>query len=801
MKTRNNFNKEGILELNLKSLLEKMFERKFFILAFLLGCLVLAYFYIKWETPKYKVDASVLIELSGKNQVLGANKYVEGGVGLLEGEKNLNNEINVLKSYNLVNETLKDLNFGVSYYEKGKYKDEEKYGYFPVEVEISDTSRRINGVPFNFKIISDEKYRLTVEAEEFVLIDPTVGSKREVKKPLSFSRTYEFGELVETDYFQFTVKQPEYKVILGEFEDKELFFVFRDLEKLTDQYLKKLIVEQSDLRATIVQLETEGPVVEKEVAFLDKLAKNYIDRKINRREEIAMNKENLIQRQLANVADSLRLAEQKVEAFKRQTQVMNFQEKASSTMSQVQILRTEKAQLERNITYYTSQLEYLRDSSGIDKISAPSVVGINDPLLNENLLELKNLYAEKSRKGNLVGAKSMDLGFIEEQIQNTKNSLQENLKNLIKSSQISLTDIDRRIQVLTGVINVMPSNEKQLLNYERHVTLLQDLYNYLSQELAKTQIARAENTPDIKVLDAPRMVGNGPVFPNEELIYGLAFILGLFIPIGWIVTRETFDEVIRNVDELEAVADIPVVASIARKEQYQKKHSSLAILNQWRVDESFRDLVAKLQFLVPDKKKNIIGITSTVNNEGKSFCAVNLARSAAKGGKKVMLVDLDLRKSGLIPSRRKDDQKKKGIADYLSNKNLPLSAVIHVVEDNSEFHYIPNLVEEENPQELLSSPRLETLLKELRERYDFVFVDSPALGLVSDYLFASKFVDAHLFLVRRNISKFSFLEDLEKLREGMAINPVYIVYNDMEGKKIKYGLSYYSKQGSKKKVN
>ncbi|MCB0550398.1 MAG: AAA family ATPase [Phaeodactylibacter sp.] len=778
-------------DLNIAGLAKKIWEKKFLFAASVILCVGIAFIYGKIAPPMYAVKTTLLIDSSGNSRKLGDSKYVEGGVGLIDMEKNLSNEMGILTSYSLMEKTVQDLDFQVSYYIGKWYKEREAYGYFPFEVELVDSSAQMFGARFYVEILSDQRFRLNVNAKEFDVSNPANGTTRTVERKFEFSEVFFFGKPVQHDYFHFIIKKPDYKVVLEDFADQELSFQIHSISGLAKAYASKLEVSQVDVNASILKLTSQGQVPKKEIDFLNKLTEHYIQSKLDERDEIALSKESFIREQLASVTDSLAKAELRLEAFRSRAQAVDLTQTATNALNQVQNLQSSKAQIELKAKYYNSLLQYLSDTNSIDKIIAPSVAGIEDPLLNENLLELKRLYSERSRLKYFKGDKSYDLEILDQQIRTTTRSLRENLKNTINSSMLALGNLDNQILTYEGTISQLPSSEKQLLNYQRKSNLYENLFNYLSQELAKTGIARAEDIPDTKVLDAPRMIGNGPVEPQKGLLMALGFMIGLILPLGLVIVQHSIDEKIQDVSQLESYTKIPVAASIAHDYSDVKPTLSNDVQLEWQVQESFRDLCAKIQFLITDPAKNVIGLTSTVPNEGKTFCALNLGIHFARGGKKTLVIDSDFR----VPSQLKEDGalKKKGFSDYLKGNNVEVSEIIHVSDHTPNLHYIPTRIEENfNPQELLTSPRLEPLLEDLKGSYDYIIIDSPAVGLVSDFLLVSRFLDIQLFVLRRKVSKLSFLQGLEKLIKKGKMKNTFLIFNDAIGKSFKYGYGDYS---------
>ncbi|MEL6867769.1 MAG: Wzz/FepE/Etk N-terminal domain-containing protein [Bacteroidota bacterium] len=218
-------------EVNLKVFVDKVLERKWLFMISLPLCLMLAYAYTKFATPVFEVNTSILIDPSGQSRMLGESKYVEGGVGLIGTEKNLYNEIGILKSRSLVGLTLEELDFDISYFTTDSwFRKREHYGYFPFKVELIDTSQQMYHADFKVTILSPEEYQLSVESEEFVIARPNMSTEREVKEPFLFTETFQFGEPVLHDYFHFTLQKPLYKLLPDKFEDKQLSFQINSLQ-------------------------------------------------------------------------------------------------------------------------------------------------------------------------------------------------------------------------------------------------------------------------------------------------------------------------------------------------------------------------------------------------------------------------------------------------------------------------------------------------------------------------------------------------------------------------------------------
>jgi len=766
-------------EINLKYLIRKIYDRKIYFLASLVVCLSIAFFYIKVAPPSYEVGTSLLIDPSGKNRQLGESKYVDGRLGLIDSEKNLFNELAILKSYSLIEQAVKNLDFDISYFSGSNLSTREHYGYFPFEVELAKSYPQLYGAKFQIELIGPDKFKLSIEADEFTVSNPENNTRRELKKELNFSKTYSFDQDIRHDYFSFKIKKPNYEVSLGDFEDKKLFFHINSLEGLANEYYEKLKVSPVDIQASILTLTSTGASADKEITFLKALTNAFINRKLLERDEIAAGKENFIRTQLQSISDSLGKAEKTLENFKRGANAVDLTRSASNALDQLQTLETDRGQISLNIKYYRSLLQYVEDNDAIDKIVTPSVAGINDPMLSDNLLELKRLHSEKTRLEFYKGTKSYDLVLIGEQITNTTKALKENLRNLISAADLQFRDRNQRIAKYESTISQLPVNEKKLLNYQRESTLYGNMYNYLNQELAKTGIARAEDTSDAKVIDKPRQLGDGPVAPQTMVIMMLATIIGFLIPLVMVIFSDHSMDSIQQADQIVEYSGIPLLTQIGT---FNNSLSTLAnYKTDWDKEETFRDLSATLQYMIPDQENNVIGITSFAQGEGKTFCALNLAANYAKAGKKTLLIDLNFRNPVLARGLL--------LQDVFDLKHYLMESTVSVEKVTQEHQEIPNLSyiitksAESNPHVLLSNNRLNTLISALKYEYDYIVIDTPAVGLVADYLLIAKYTDINLFITRKGISKIAQIDELETLvQKGMMKNP-FIIFNGTSKKK------------------
>ncbi len=774
---------------NLKFLFQKIFQYRLLFLSSIALCLLLAFLYLKLATPQYEVSTSILIDTEGSSRALGESQYVDGGVSLIEMEKNLYNEIGIIKSFSLIEQTVNDLDFDVSYYGKNWYKKKEYYDYFPFKVILKDSTSQLYGLPFEVMVLPNNKYRLLVEGDDFQVFDAVSKKLRSYKRPFKYSKEYSFGEEVSHEYFNFLIQRNSSEISLTDFSGEELSFVVNNSNVLASAYMSKIEVSNIDLQASIFKLDSEGPIINKEIDFLQKLTDNYVQNQLASRNEIATSKETFIQNQLAVISDSLSKVESQLEAYKKNKRALNLGATASNALRQTSNLQVDRGKIQMEMNYYQTLIESVSNNRNSPDFEIPTAVGIEDPLINANIIELKQLYDARSKKRFFVTSNNEEMSIINGQIKASTDLLLNNLRNAVKSAEYELSRISSQLNSYDGVISSLPTQENELLTIERKSVLYENLFKYLSQELAKAGIARAENTTDTRVLDEARLMGSGPVSPNKRLIMGLGFLIGLLIPLGWITLMSSQD-LIENVNQIMGHSEIPVIASIIHFDDSVKKSKS--DISLWKLKESFRDLSTNLRFV--SEEPCVIGITSILPEEGKTYNAINLGITFAEAGKKTLIIDTDLRNPSVVKTSTNFDGK--GLSSYLKGETSSMRDIVYPHEEVSNLKFIPTSVIEGNVHELLSNGKIAVLIKELKQQYDYIILDTPAAGLVSDFLLLSDFIDINLFVVRRNVAKIKFLDDLKKLTPTKRDQKSFIVFNDVPPKQHKYG--YEEKYGRNK---
>ena len=505
---------------------------------------------------------------------------------------------------------------------------------------------------------------------------------------------------------------------------------------------------------------------------------------------MAINTIHFIDQQLTIIKDSLSVIERKLELFKSLHPDLEIVDQEYGTYFQKYKLDNSLSEQSVNIKYYRSLLSYLKNDKNTNSIVSPTSMGISNPELNNLINQLLQLYAKKGELQLTTTAKNPNYIAILSQINHTKKTIIENVNNLISSASIYEVDLIDRITTFDKKINKLPKAEKDYLILRRKYEYNEQTSIYLQQKRYEVSLAKAGTESDHKVIDFARLDSEEPISPRKSLAYFIALIFGIFIPITFISLRDFFSDTIRSKSDLLNSTNIPILGLIGHSDNA----TSLVVSNASKsiIAESFRALRTNIQYLAADKEKKVITVTSSIGGEGKTFTTMNLAAIIALSGHKTILIGGDLRKPKLHEDFKVDTSK--GLSSYLINKS-ELAEVIEQTEVDS-LDVIASGPTPPNPAELLDSKKMRDLIMELNKTYDYVIIDTPPIGLVTDGVILMQHADVNLYIVRHNYSKTSALNVINNLYQQKQVENIHIIINDFKHTSSGYGYGYGYGYGS-----
>jgi capsular exopolysaccharide synthesis family protein len=712
------------------------------------------------------------------------------------------NEMGILRSYSLTQRALKNLDFTVCYYSRDRFKKNELYKDCPFIFIIDSGSPQPLFTDIQLKIISSVDLEIKINSQNTSFysftIDKFIGAKPDyiidskVKLNQSFLLNFFAGKII-----------PRNSVDLQDYVGKTYYFELFNQSSLIQKYRGFTVSENRN--SSIVTLSIVGHNVEKMADFLNALSKEYMVKGLEKKNQIADNTIRFIDSQLGEVTDSLFFSEKRLQEFRANNAVMNVDFQTQQIFSAMDNLQNQKVGFEVKNKYYKYLKEYLKENKDGHDLVVPAAMGIEDVTLSGLINELTKLFAERWEISQNLKRDNPMVTNIDNRINNTKKSILDNVESMLHATKISIQDIDQRIDVISSKVNKLPETERKLFGYERKFKLNDALYTFLLTKRSEVQISKASYMPDNEILDIARDTEFRPIAPNRKRNYLIAFIIGLSLPIAFLVLKDFFNDKIRVNEDIERATDYPIIGYVVHNKE--KTYTIVADDPLSLTSESIRAIRTNFQFVGNEKGKNVVLITSSMMGEGKSFISINLAISFALNNKKTILVNFDLRKPKVQDYLEIDNER--GLSLYLSG-NAGLSEIITKTAYNN-FDIIMAGAIPPNPMELIAGPRTKVLIDKLKEDYDFIILDSPPISMVADSMLLVNEVDTILYVARQGYTlKHVFIQQMQNLFKR-GIKNVNIILNDVQlGRKYQsyshgyaytYGYGYNtteSKEKSKK---
>lgn len=729
----------------------------------------IAYLYNRYNEPIYRVEASIIVRDDEKSKGLTGAENIIQGLEMFRSRKNVQNEMTILKSYSLANRTLNELeDFKITYIIIGRrgIKEAKLYNRSPFVVHLDSSLHQRSGLPVNLTILSDKKFHLQINENE------------------NIDTVLQFGQKFTSDNFSFTVVLRNPEQFRMEYWLSNTFkFIINDINQLTNFYKNKLVISINDKKGSVLFLSGEGFVPQQEVDYLNKLSEVYIRSGLEEKNQTAENTIKFIDKQLTEILDSLKMAEESLQDFRLRNRLIDMSSESELITDNISKFQTEKSLLIINENYYKYLNDYLTNKTSYDDIIAPSVMGIDDPLLNSLVVQLAELNREKFMLSYSATENNPSIVRINQNIQDLRYSLIENVKNQIKANNLALENVNQRIDQIEKEILKLPVTERQLINIERKFSLNNNIYTYLLEKRSESGIAKASNIPDNRILDMARVQNASKIKPKNSLNYMIALILGILAPLAIIFIVELLNNKILDKKDIISRTNAPVLGTIGHSHfesdipVFKSPKSSLA--------ESFRSLRTNLQYLAPEQKHKFINITSAISGEGKTFLAINLAAIIAISNKKTLLIGVDMRKPKIHRVFNLDNSI--GLSSYLIGEQT-YNEIIRSTE--IENLYIANSGPvPPNPAELLDSKRMRDFVDQAKKEFDCILTDTPPIAVVTDALLLTKYSDVNLFLLRQNYSNKNILNLVDNLFSNKEIRNLNLIVNDVKVSGY-YGYSY-----------
>ena len=723
----------------------------------------LAYLKNRSWMPQYYTEAKVLIESSSADNAYGFMSGFGAGMDYM----NTNNQLLILGSYDLINRTVQNLSFGVDFYTRGHFRTHSLYGREPIAINLQYADAQLYGREFRFIPIDNNNFEIVFEDEFSKELFP------------DFKIKGQYGVPFENFLLFATID----KLYLPT-ENVEFLFRFRDFYSLEEEFASRLQLSYIGEMSSVISVSLTGNVVARDRDFINALCAEFLEANLEEKNEEATRTINFINEQLAFIFDSLQTAENRLRQYRRQNNMVDINAYASSVLSKLSALDAQRSELTLKEAYFDELAEYLKESVTVERLVAPSSIGVSDPVL----LDLVSKFNELQQKRGDLGEKNPQYERYSKRMDEVRSTMLEVLENVRKIHRMERDAFEKEYMAVMGDLQDLPEKELMMINYERAYKINDNYYTFLLQKQSEAQIRKASNVPDNKILQKAR-IRYSPVNGGDKMrIYLIFVIIGLLIPAAYVILKELLNTTIRDERDVVKLTNIPVLGTIRHADETGAKVQTVEKPKSL-FTEGFRLIRSRVEFISKRKTDISVLVTSAESGDGKTHFAINLAGVYSLVSDKVVLVDIDIRNPKL--SQKLGYKNAKGLVHVLIGE-ATLDEVL--IKDDKElgFHFLPAGIVPPNPAELVGSEEMMKLLEELKQRYDYRIIDTSPLGLVSDSYALTGVVDVNLLISRVFKSdKLFFKNFIEQVQQDNVNNP-YIVLNDLQvSKNGKYGYGKY----------
>lgn len=782
----NNQQEQTENQINLSELWFNCLDKWYYFAIVVVLAMIIALFVNRFSTPKYEASTSLLIKTN--DEILNSVN-VEKLISNKNTNQDFQNAIGTIQSFTLTKRTIKAMGLYCNYYEKINLRNIDIYKDSPFEVVLDPLQQtQPTGINIKVKFVSNKVCEISYAGKiGSVVYDYALDKSLENK--VSVPKREDVKLAYDTWYTKDGMK---FKIILKQNWSEKLAstsysFKINDLDALTTAY-NTTKIDLINKEATIVTIKFRDQNKQKAVDFVNMLCKIYIDQTFEEKNHLNVATINFVNTQIASVGDSLAIAEARRENFQQAHNTLNLTNDGQYLYTKSNELEIKRAEEYTRQQYYKYLSDYLKKSELTEGIASPSVMGVEDLNLNTLINELtKAIIAYKTAvdKRTEKNPKTKELVVT---LETLRKQISESLSNLKNVSDINMRELQRQQNELQVEIDRLPSTERNMISLERQFKFNDEIYTFLYQKRSEAEIAKNAALPDHKVIDEARTAMQ--VFPKNSLNYLIALVLGLLLPALYIFLKYITKDTLDSKDDLTKISSNPIFGYIP---EFPKEYSKMVVFDRPRsqITEAYRSIRTNIKYVLDSK--NIEGgqcilVTSSMPSEGKSITSFNIASVMSISGGKTLLIEYDLRKPRLAKTLNLNGSI--GISSYFIGETTIEQSIQHTDFDNLDVLLVG--ATPPNPSEIIDSQKNKDLLTELRQRYEYIILDTPPVNLITDAQVLAKLADISLYVVRLNYTSLSIMKSaLSELEQNSGVKANFIL-NGIKTVMQKYG---YGKNG------
>ena len=746
-----------------ETLLRYLVNLPLFILCMVL-CVGGVNIYLRYTDKVYQADSQILVGGSSAVSANNSDLVTQGLFGVRQ--INIENELELLRSKKLIERVVRKGGFNLRYYNEGTIKRMELNQLSPVKIEIFNTKDTLSS--WSFKVAE-----LNSKGGVYLY-----GNTK--------SRPFKWGDTLHFPFAQIII----YKRFSNINDNGNPHIIeWTPTTAAADEIRSSLSVKSLSTKTTIISLSMLSSNPNRAADILNLLGYEFAEQDVELKREISVNTLRFIDDRLRVVSNDLR----KIDSSRSGSQgdfrfldagseLLYYQNKYGQTES-----RLDEAFIDTAVIRLIE--DYVKDDRNkFKKIFSP--LGLGDPSLSATIAKYNDLVTERDKASYENPNDNIIMSSIESNLENMRANVLISLANVKRAYNLKIQIFNERSAEYNERMGEIPDKNALELELKKQKELKERLYLYLLQKREETAISAISSKSNYSSIDAASF-SSIPIEPKESQMKTFAFLLGLVIPIGLLYLMDLMNDKIVSRKDITVKSTIPIIGEISHLDGQEE-----LVVNKSRsmIAEQFRIMRSNLQFLLPvtrDTKAKTFLITSTISGEGKSFISTNLAGVLELTGKKVALLEFDLRKLKSLKII-KNEEFNKGITNFLIGQTDDIKDLAYSIDEFPNLHVYKTGPLPPNPSELMISDRMEVLFDKLKESYDYIVIDSSPVGLVSDAFALDRFTDATIYVVRQRYSLKKKVDFINELKETGKLKNIVLAINDinLSGRYGYYGYGY-----------